>query len=89
MEDGSGMADEVLGQAFDSDFMTQPAGKGSGLRPGQIQRFVRESGSAVEIKSEVGIGTAVRMLLPVSRQVDIVDLSPIRLQHSRSWGRRK
>src|SRR6478672_11328610 len=37
----------------------------SGL--GQVQRFVQERGGAVEIKSEVGVGTAVRMMmLPVS-----------------------
>jgi nitrogen-specific signal transduction histidine kinase len=46
-------------------FTTKPVGQGSGL--GQVQRFVRESGSVIEIKFEVGIGTAVRMLLPVSR----------------------
>ena len=42
------------------------------------QRFVQESGGAVEIKSEVGVGIAVRMMmLPVSRLADgsCVDLS--------------
>jgi signal transduction histidine kinase len=64
------MADEVLRQAFDTNFTTKPVGQGSGLGLGQVQRFVRESGSAIEIKFEVGIGTAVRMLLPVSRPAD-------------------
>jgi nitrogen-specific signal transduction histidine kinase len=65
-------------RSFDSNFTTKPAGQGSGLGLGQVQRFAQESGGAVEIKSEVGVGTAVRMMmLPVSRPADgnSVDLS--------------
>jgi two-component system cell cycle sensor histidine kinase/response regulator CckA len=43
-------------------------GQGSGLGPGQVQQFVQESGGAIGIKSEVGVGTAVRM--PVSRPAE-------------------
>jgi signal transduction histidine kinase len=77
-DNGRGMADEVLRRAFDSNFTTKPMGQGSGLGLGQVQRFVQENGGAIEIKSEVGIGTVVRiMLLPVSRPPDgnRVDLS--------------
>jgi hypothetical protein len=45
-------------------------GQGSSLGLGQVQRFVRESGSAIEIKFEISIGTAVRMLPPVLRPTD-------------------
>ena len=69
-DDGSGMTDEVLRRAFDSNFTTKPVGQGSGLGLGQVQQFVQESGGAIEIKFEVGVGTAVRMLLPVSRPTD-------------------
>jgi signal transduction histidine kinase len=62
------MADDVLRQAFDSNFTTKPVGQGSGLGPGQVQQFVQESGGAIGIKSEVGVGTAVRM--PVSRPAE-------------------
>ena len=77
-DNGSGMTDEVFRRAFDSNFTTKPVGQGSGLGLGQVQQFVQESGGAIEIKSEVGVGTAVRlMLLPVSRPADgcSVDLS--------------
>jgi signal transduction histidine kinase len=77
-DNGSGMADEVLRQAFDSNFTTKPIGQGSVLGLGQVKRFVQESGGAIEIKSEVGVGTMVRMMMmPVSRPVDgnSVDLS--------------
>jgi signal transduction histidine kinase len=59
-DNGSGMADEVLRRAFDSNFTTKPVGQGSGLGLGHVQQFVQESGGAIEIKSEVGVGTAVR-----------------------------
>ncbi len=77
-DNGSGMTDEVLRRAFDSYFTTKRVGQGSGLGLPQVQQFVRESGGAIEIKSEVGVGTAVRMmLLAVSRPADgnSVDLS--------------
>jgi len=60
-DNGSGMADEVLRRAFDSNFTTKPVGQGSGLGLGQAQQFVRESGGAIETKSEVGVGTVVRI----------------------------
>ncbi len=77
-DNGSGMTDEVLQRAFDSNFTTKPDGQGSGLGLGQVWQFVQKSGGAIEIKSEVGVGTAVRMmLLPVSRPAGAnnVDLS--------------
>ena len=77
-DNGSGMTDEVLRRAFDSNFTISTVGQGSGLGLGQVQQFVQQSGGAVEIKSAVGIGTAVRvMLLPASRPADgnSVDLS--------------
>ena len=77
-DNGSGMTDEVLWRAFDTNFTTKPVGQGSGLGLSQVQQFVHTSGGAIEIESEVGIGTAVLMMLPpVSRPVDrnIVDRS--------------
>jgi anti-sigma regulatory factor (Ser/Thr protein kinase) len=77
-DNGSGMTDDVLERAFDTNFTTKPLGQGSGLGLGQVLQFVQESGGAMEIESEPGMGTAVRMmLLPVLRRVDgdRVDLS--------------
>jgi anti-sigma regulatory factor (Ser/Thr protein kinase) len=70
-DNGRGMTDEVLRRAFDSNFMTKPVGEGSGLGLRQVQQFVQESSGTIEIKPEVDVGTAVRMLLqPVSRLAD-------------------
>ncbi|MDL2409694.1 ATP-binding protein [Rhizobium calliandrae] len=63
-DNGGDMADEVLRRAFDTNFTTKPVGQGSGLGLGQVRQFVQGSGGAIEIESEIGIGTAVRMMLP-------------------------
>lgn len=62
-DNGSGMTDEVLHRAFDTNFTTKPVGQGSGLGLGQVRQFVQGSGGAIEIESAVGIGTAVRMMM--------------------------
>ena len=87
-DNGSGMTDEVLQRAFDSNFTTKPDGQGSGLGLGQVRQLVQESGGAIEIKSEVGVGTAVRMLLPALTDHPTVTVStrPVQLQHSGSSG---
>jgi signal transduction histidine kinase len=73
-DNGSGMTDEVLRRAFDSNFTTKPVGQGSGFGLGQVRQFVQKTGGAIEIKSEVGVGTAVRVMLPVSTAGNSVDL---------------
>ena len=90
-DNGSGMAGEGLRRAFESNFTTKPVGQGSGLGLAQVRKFVQESGGAIEIKSELGVGTAVRlMLLPVPRRATTtVSTSPVQLQQSSSLARRK
>jgi hypothetical protein len=48
-----------------------PALRGHSWSLGQVQQFVQESCGAIELKSEVGVGTAARTIpLPVSRPLD-------------------
>ena len=76
-DNGRGMPKEVLRRAFDANFTTKPVGEGSGLGLSQVERFVHRSDGAIEITSEVGVGTTVRMMLPGSTSVNssCVDLS--------------
>ena len=60
---GTGMPPNVISRAFDPFFTTKPAGKGTGLGLSQVYGLVRQMGGDVEIKSEVGKGTAIRLLL--------------------------
>ncbi|MGY3492769.1 MULTISPECIES: sensor histidine kinase [unclassified Bradyrhizobium] len=63
-DDGEGMPDEVLSQAFTPYFTTKAAGRGTGLGLLQVKRFAEGRGGAVCIESERGGGTLVRLFLP-------------------------
>ena len=64
---GIGMPPEVAARAFEPFFTTKEAGRGTGLGLSMVYGFARQSGGSVSIRSQVGIGTTVRMLLPRSR----------------------
>jgi len=61
---GSGMKTDVLERAFEPFFTTKEIGKGSGLGLSQVYGFAKQSGGDVEITSEEGVGTRVRLYLP-------------------------
>jgi signal transduction histidine kinase len=63
-DDGEGMTEEVLSQAFSPYFTTKPARSGTGLGLAQVQRFAAGRGGSVSIESEQGAGTRVRLFLP-------------------------
>ncbi|UZK66704.1 hybrid sensor histidine kinase/response regulator [Sphingomonas sp. M1-B02] len=61
---GEGIPRDKLERVFEPFFTTKPTGKGTGLGLSQIHGFAVQSGGAVNIESEVGQGTTVRILLP-------------------------
>lgn len=83
-DNGSGMTSEVLQQAMEPFFTTKTSGHGSGLGLSMVHAFLEQSGGAIELESEVGVGTVVRLYLPalaesprpgITRTAD--DLSPV------------
>ncbi|MBB3972950.1 response regulator [Hansschlegelia beijingensis] len=63
---GAGMPPAVLARVFEPFFSTKPEGRGTGLGLPQVQGFIEQSHGAVEIESEPGKGTVVRLTLPRS-----------------------
>ncbi len=63
-DSGCGMSQEVQARVFEPFFTTKPIGEGTGLGLAQVYGFARQSGGAVSIKSKVGKGTCVYLLLP-------------------------
>ncbi|MFN3389363.1 MAG: response regulator, partial [Allosphingosinicella sp.] len=61
---GCGIAPEVLEQVTEPFFTTKEIGKGTGLGLSMVYGFARQSGGALDIDSEVGVGTSVRIWLP-------------------------
>jgi CheY-like chemotaxis protein len=59
---GVGMPPEVAARAFEPFFTTKEVGKGTGLGLSMVYGMARQSGGAARIDSELGKGTAVKLL---------------------------
>lgn len=84
---GTGMEPDVIRQAFDPFFTTKEIGAGSGLGLSMVFGFTKQSGGHVEIESDVGEGTRVRLYLPHTGQ-NPEDLSETADNPPRSRGER-
>lgn len=65
-DEGEGMPPHVIDRATEPFFTTKTTGKGTGLGLAMASGFVQQSRGRLEIESEVGRGTTVRMLFPVA-----------------------
>lgn len=63
---GVGMSPEVLDRAFEPFFSTKHAVQGSGLGLSMVHGFVRQSRGHVDIDSQEGEGTSIRIYLPAA-----------------------
>lgn len=63
---GIGMDRDVAERAFDPFFSTKPKTQGTGLGLSTVYGIVRRAAGAVEIVSEPGAGTVVKVVLPVA-----------------------
>jgi len=65
-DDGVGIEHHLLDKVFDPFFTTKPIGEGTGLGLSTIYGFARQSGGDVNIRSVVGHGTEVTLMLPAA-----------------------
>jgi len=72
-DNGAGIPPENLDQVFNPFFSTKDKGAGLGLA--MIKKILDEAGGAVELESEVGKGTTVRLVLSPLMAADESDVS--------------
>jgi len=61
---GTGMTAEVASRAFEPFFTTKDVGKGTGLGLSMVYGFAQQSGGSMQIRSEPGHGTVVKLFFP-------------------------
>jgi signal transduction histidine kinase len=66
-DSGEGMDEQTLKRATEPFFTTKGVGKGTGLGLPMVHGMVTQSGGAMQIASQAGQGTSVRLWLPVDR----------------------
>jgi len=82
---GAGMPADVVAKAIDPFFTTKPVGEGTGLGLSMVYGFAKQARGHLDIYSEVGCGTTVKLYLPRALQ-GAVDLAKPREEAPRGQG---
>ncbi len=76
-DDGVGIEHHLIDKVFDPFFTTKPIGQGTGLGLSTIYGFARQSGGDVQIRSVVGHGTEVTLMLPAADEQGVEPQQPV------------
>jgi signal transduction histidine kinase len=66
---GCGIDEAIRSRIFDAFFTTWPIGEGSGLGLDIVRKIIAKHHGRIEVQSEVGVGTAFSVFLPLVDQI--------------------
>jgi PAS domain S-box-containing protein len=66
-DEGSGMDEETVEHIFEPFYTTKPMGEGTGLGLSTVYGIVNHCGGAVDVETELGVGTRFRVFVPRTR----------------------
>ncbi len=74
-DSGSGIAAETLERIFEPFFTTKDKSTNSGLGLSMVHGFAMQSAGHIEVESEVGSGTSIRLFLPQASEIERNDMA--------------
>jgi PAS domain S-box-containing protein len=75
-DEGSGIPEELIDRIVEPFFTTKEVGKGTGLGLSMVAGFAQQSSGKLAIRSQVGVGTTIELLLPADAEPSEQPIGP-------------
>ncbi len=78
-DEGEGIPPDLVGRIFEPFFTTKAPGEGTGLGMAAVWGTIKDCHGAINVESQLGVGTEFTILLPLSKGAEQVSRDPGKL----------